>query len=113
MRVVTYPLENARFQWERGAEAIDAVADPQLARAVRRLIEAVREELRRELGSSFTAEDLAAHYGRGTDAYEAIAVEQGLGEHGQDGIDAAFWEHLRLARDFSGGVRISEDEAPE
>lgn len=107
-----YPLENARFQWEEGAARVESLADdPGAQRRARRIIEEIREELRRRLGTTFKAEDLAELYGRGTDwCLEIALAHSGDGIDARDAVDAAFWEHLRLARDFAGGVRFEPDE---
>lgn len=110
---MSYSLENARFQWESAAERIRGRAGDSGGhtgaiaggRGADRVIEAVREGLRRRLGSGFSAEQLADLYGQGTDWCQELAMEVSDAPFApQDAIDAAFWEHLRLARDFSGGV---------
>lgn len=109
---MAYSLENARFQWEEGFRRLREDAEtPAARRAGDRIVADVREELRRRLGSSFDAEDLAALYGSGDDWASDIAYEQGEGlVDAQTAIDAAYWEHLRLARDFAGGIRLRLEE---
>jgi len=100
-----YPLENALFQWEQGIELLrrleregqlrgDAVTVP------------VRVELRRRLGATFSAAELADLYGAGTDwALQLPGVDPALPDL-QELVDAAFWQHLQAASDFAGGRRI-------
>lgn len=111
---MAYSLENARFHWEEGVRRLREQTDSAAARrAADRIVADVREELRRRLGSSFDAEDLAALYGSGGDWASEIAYEQGEAlNDAQAAVDAAYWEHLRLARDFAGGVRLHLDESP-
>ncbi len=108
---MSYPLENARFQWETGWTHLQELSeDPAVRRQADRVIDVIREELRRRLGTGFGAEELANLYGEGTDWCMAYAVElTGSGADPHDVIDAAFYQHLRLAGDFSGGRR----HAPE
>lgn len=110
---MSYSLENARFQWEEGWRRVQDLRDtPADRRAADRVIAAVREELRRRLGATFDAEDLAGLYGEGGDWANDMAYEMASGfDDGQAAVDAAYWEHLRLARNFAGGVRLSVDEA--
>lgn len=109
---MSYSLENARFQWEEGWRRLQELrSDPASRRAGERVVAAVREELRRRLGSSFDAEDLSALYGAGGDWASDIAYEYGESfDDAQSAIDAAYWDHLRLARDFAGGIRMRLDE---
>lgn len=109
---MSYSLENARFQWEEGFRRLrQETEDAAARRAGDRIVAGVREELRRRLGSSFEAADLAALYGSGGDWASEIAYEQGEGlVDAQAAIDAAYWEHLRLARDFAGGIRLNIEE---
>jgi hypothetical protein len=107
---VSYPLENALFNWEAGINRLrelesrgelrgDLVTTP------------VREELRRRLGATFTASDLADLYGEGTDwALLLPGVDPGLSDV-QELIDAAFWQHLQAAGDFAGGKVVIDLEA--
>lgn len=109
---MSYSLENARFQWEEGRRRLEELrSEPAARRAGDRIVAAVREELRRRLGSSFYAADLAALYGAGGDWASDIGYELGEGlDDVQAAIDAAYWEHLRLARDFAGGIRINLED---
>jgi hypothetical protein len=90
---VPYPLETARFQWEQGARRLRD-AD---TREANRRVNLVIDELRRRLGSTFTAQELADHYGAGTDwADELSGMESWI-------VDAAFDRYLREAQNYSGG----------
>jgi hypothetical protein len=103
---VSYPVENALFQWEEGWRALEALeVDPKGRRLVDRVIEGVREELRRRIGPTFTVAELADLYGRGTDWCQQVAIDiaPGLDADPQSLADAAFWLYLRGARDFAGG----------
>ncbi len=105
---MSYPLENALFNWEAGIERLrsleregslhgDQVTGP------------VREELRRRLGATFTAEQLADVYGAGTDWVLQLPGVDPSRSDLQDLVDAAFWLHLQAAGDFAGGRRIQLD----
>lgn len=99
---VAYPLENALFHWEAG---IDRLRELESTGALRgdEVTVPVREELRRRLGATFTAADLADLYGEGTDwALMLPGVDPGLSDV-QELIDAAFWQQLQTALDFAGG----------
>jgi DNA-directed RNA polymerase specialized sigma subunit len=90
---VAYPLQSAVFQWERGAQRLRE-AD---TREANRRVNGVIDELRRRLGSTFTAEELAQHYGEGTGwADELSGMESWI-------VDAAFHRYLREARNYAGG----------
>jgi hypothetical protein len=105
---VTYPLENALFQWEEGYRELQAISDPKDRRLADRFIEAIREELRRRIGATFTAAELAELYGRGTDwcLQVAIDVAPAAEPDAQTLADAAFWLYLRGAGDFAGGKQL-------
>jgi hypothetical protein len=100
-----YPLENALFQWEEGWRELQAIEDTSQRRLADRVLAAVREELRRRIGPSFTAGELAELYGAGTDWCLQIAIDAAPGVEGdaQSLADAAFWQYLRGAVDFAGG----------
>ena len=70
-----YPLANALYQWEEGARELAAIEDPRHRRLADRVISAIRLELRRRIGPTFTAEELADLYGEGTDWAQQIAID--------------------------------------
>jgi hypothetical protein len=110
-----YPLDNALFQWEEGAGRLrDLDSDPRAARNSRRAVEAIRDELRRRIGPTFTAQELAELYGRGTDwcleAARHAAPMAAVDLDPQAIVDGAFYLYLRGASDYSGGrVRAEQD----
>jgi hypothetical protein len=105
---VSYPLENALFQWEEGRRALQAIEDPRLRRLSDRVVDAIREELRRRIGPTFTAAELADLYGEGTDWAQTVALDVAPSVEGdaQALADAAFWLYLRGATDFAGGRQL-------
>jgi hypothetical protein len=105
---VTYPLENALFQWEEGRRALQAIEDPRLRRLSDRVVDALREELRRRIGPTFTAAELADLYGQGTDWAQQVAIDvaPSVDSDAQILADAAFWLYLRGATDFAGGRQL-------
>jgi hypothetical protein len=111
---VAYPLDNALFQWEEGARRLRELdAEPRTARNARRSVEAIREELRRRIGPTFKAQELADLYGRGTDwcleAARRAAPMAAVDLDPQAIVDGAFFEYLRGAYDYSGG-RVSTEQ---
>jgi hypothetical protein len=110
---MSYPVENAIYQWEDGYARLQTLsADPRLYRNVLRGIDAVRDELRRRVGATFTVEDLAELYGRGTDW--CLEIANGVADQATDWdpqviADAAFHLHLRGAKDWAGGKRLALD----
>lgn len=105
---MSYPLENALFQWEDGWRWLRAIDDPKERRLADRVVEAIRDELRRRIGPTFTAAELAELYGRGTDWCQQVAsdVAPAMVGDAQTLADAAFWLYLRGATDFAGGRRL-------
>lgn len=103
-----YPLENALFQWEEGRRALQAIDDPRQRRLADRVVDALREELRRRIGPTFTAAQLAELYGEGTDWAQQVALDvaSSLDGDSQALADAAFWLYLRGATDFAGGRQL-------
>jgi hypothetical protein len=103
-----YPLANALYQWEEGYRELQALRDPRERRLADRLIGAIRDELRRRIGVTFTAAELADLYGRGTDWCLQIAIDVAPAAEGdaQSLADAAFWLYLRGAGDFAGGKQL-------
>ena len=105
---MSYPLENALFQWEEGRRALQAIEDPRQRRLADRVVDALREELRRRIGPTFSAAELADLYGQGTDWAQQVAIDVAppVESESQSLADAAFWLYLRGATDFAGGMRI-------
>jgi hypothetical protein len=106
---MSYPLENALFQWEDGYRSLQALDDPRQRRLSDRVVDAVRVELRRRIGPTFSAAELAALYGTGTDwcLQVALDIAPSLDGDAQSLADAAFWLYLRGATDFAGGRQLS------
>ncbi len=102
---MSYSIENAIFQWEEGRRSLQALAeDPKERRRTDRIVGAIREELRRRVGSTFTAAELAEHYGQGTEwCLQLVAQVAPSVSDAQALADAAFWLHLQGASDFAGG----------
>src|SRR6201999_4040210 len=102
---MAYPLANALYQWEEGARELAAIDDPRRRRLADRVINAIRLELRRRIGPTFSAEELADLYGEGTDWAQQIAIDvaPAASDDAQTLADAAFWAYLRGAGDFAGG----------
>jgi hypothetical protein len=105
---VTYPLENALFQWEEGLRALRAIEDSRERRQADRVVGAIQDELRRRIGPTFSAAELAELYGRGTDWCLQVATDTapGAGADQRSLADAAFWLYLRGATDFAGGRQL-------
>ena len=72
---MAYPLANAMFQWEEGARELAAIEDPRHRRLADRVVSAVRVEIRRRIGPTFSADELASLYGEGTDWAQQIAID--------------------------------------
>ena len=105
---MTYPLENAFFQWEEGLRALRAIENPRERRQADRVVGAIQDELRRRIGPTFSASELADLYGRGTDwcLQAAMEVAPGIDADQRSLADAAFWLYLRSATDFAGGKQL-------
>ncbi len=105
---MAYPLENALFQWEEGRRSLQAIEDPRRRRLADRVVEAIRDELRRRIGPTFSAAELADLYGSGTDWCQQVAIDvaPAIEEESQSLADAAFWLYLRGATDFAGGRQL-------
>ena len=105
---MAYPLENALYQWEDGLRTLNAIEAPRERRLADRVIAAIQDELRRRIGSTFAADQLADLYGEGTDWCRQVAtdVAPGIAADGQSLADAAFWLYLRGATDFAGGRQL-------
>ncbi len=106
---VSYSLENALFQWEEGLRVLQGLRDdPPEHRRADRAIAAVQDELRRRIGPTFRAGELAELYSRGTDWCVQVALDAAprLEADPQSLADAAFWLYLRGAVDFAGGRQL-------
>ncbi len=105
---MSYPLENALFQWEEGMRALRTIEDARERRQADRVVTAVQDELRRRIGPTFAAAELADLYGQGTDWCLRAAMDAAPGIEADPGAlaDAAFWLYLRGATDFAGGRQL-------
>ena len=105
---MSYPFQNAYFQWEEGWRVLGEISGERTRRRAERVIDAVSEELRRRIGPTFTAAQLAELYGSGTDWCLQAALEAApeLEVDSQALADAAFWLYLRGASDFAAGRRL-------
>jgi hypothetical protein len=103
---VDYPLENALFQWEEGHRRLEELRDdPRAYRQAARVVDAIRDELRRRIGPTFRAAELANLYSQGTDWCGELVfgvTSQPVADPGSL-ADAAFWLYLRGSTDFTGG----------
>ncbi len=94
-------LEYARLQWHEGERRLRALAPPR-RRSFERVVEQLVAELRRRLGGSFTALELAELYDRSNAWTMPIAIKTAPGEPEaweQWVADAAFNLYLRDASD--------------
>lgn len=74
------------------------------------MIQEVRDELRRRVGATFTAAELAGLYGTGTEWVTQLpGVDPGWSDL-QLLVDAAFWQHLQMASDFAGGRLVEVED---
>jgi hypothetical protein len=105
---MSYPLDNALFQWESGKRRLDEIEEPRERRLADRVVDAMREELRRRIGPTFSAGELAELYSEGTDWCQQVAIDvaPAMEEEAQALGDAAFWLYLRGATDFAGGRKL-------
>jgi hypothetical protein len=96
---VSYALENALFQWQEGQRRVRGESD------LERAADAVVDELRRRLGSTFTLGELADFYGGGTDWATDLAARKAGSADATTVVDAAFSRYAREAADYAGGRR--------
>ena len=95
-------LAYARLQWQDGERRLRELA-PDGRRTFDRVVERLVAELRRRLGSSFTAQELAELYDRSNAWTMPIAIEVAPREPvawEQWVADAAFGRYLRDASDW-------------
>ncbi|MGI8428377.1 MAG: hypothetical protein ACR2OB_03520 [Solirubrobacteraceae bacterium] len=98
--------------WQDGQRRL-ARADPGESPALERVTDAIVLELRRRLGGSFSAQELAALYAEhGTDWCFEIATRVAPSEPAAWDMStvagAAFARYLREASDYGGGGRLEE-----
>ncbi|MBN1528808.1 MAG: hypothetical protein JW895_07080 [Thermoleophilaceae bacterium] len=99
---MSYAPENALFQWREGERRLAETSEP--ARAdLDRAADAVVEQLRRRLGSSFVLGELVDLYGADTDWATELARRHAAGTDAAAVVDAAFGRYAREASDFAGG----------
>jgi hypothetical protein len=106
---VPHSFENALFQWEEGGRRLEELGeDRQAQRPAQRILAALQDELRRRIGPTFTAAELAELYAEGTDWCTEVAFRTGAppSVEPQELADAAFWLYLRGARDYAGGRHL-------
>ena len=95
-------------QWREGERRLEGAA-PHQRRTLEAVVSAIEAELRRRLGGTFTTDELAELYARGTDWCTDLAAVVAPDDPGawdaRTVADAAFLRYLRDARDFAGGRR--------
>lgn len=101
-----YGVHSALFQWQDGERRVRDAPEGE------RAMNAVVDELRRRLGSTFTLAELAALYAEGVDwAWEIATRRGGSGEDASAAVNAAFFRYAREATDYAGGkVRQGRSE---
>jgi hypothetical protein len=99
---VAYAAENALFQWREGERRLREAGDRE-QRQLERVTDALVDELRRRLGSSFLLGELVALYAEGTDWAAELAQRYTVGTDVSYAVDAAFARYAREASDFAGG----------
>ena len=104
---MSYPIENAVFQWEDGYRSLqDARSNPAVYRALGKAVVTVEDQLRKRLGSKFSIAELASVYGESGDWELQLPARRFQDEPMIDpatAIDAAFYLYMREAVDFAGG----------
>jgi hypothetical protein len=106
---MAYALENALFQWRDGDRRLARTPEP--ARSdLDRAADAVIEELRKRLGSTFLLEELADLYHRDTDWATELAGRHAAGTDAAAVVDAAFARYARESSNYGGG-RARESHA--
>lgn len=105
---MAYPLENALFQWEDGWRSLGEIGEARERRHADRIVAAIGDELRRRIGPTFRAAELAELYARGTEWCQQVALDTApwAAIDPQALADAAFWLYLRGAVDFAGGRQL-------
>jgi hypothetical protein len=106
-------FDTAVQQWRAGERRLESAPREQRP-ALERVTQAIHDELRRRLGGTFTVDELAELYDRGTDWCLDLAYATAPGApwawDGRVVADAAFHRYLREAADFAGGRRIDAED---
>lgn len=93
----------ARFSWDEGASRLAEPAPPRVARARLRIVEAVHDELRRRVGSTFTVRELVRAYDGASSWYLDLAARVAPREPDAWDpavtLDGAFAAYARTATD--------------
>ena len=93
----------ARFQWEDGLARLSEPAPPAVARARRRIVSAVHDELRRRVGLTFTTAELVDAYEGASSWYLDLAARIAPTEpdawEPSAALDGAFATYARQAAD--------------
>jgi hypothetical protein len=106
-----YSLDNALYQWREAERRLAETPEPAKA-DLERVVEALVDELRKRLGSSFVLDELADLYGEGTDWATELADRRGAGTDAATVADAAFARYAREASNFAGGRARERHERP-
>lgn len=108
---MAYAVENALYQWREGERRVAAAPEP--ARAdLHGAADAVVEELRRRLGSSFVLDELADFYAEDTDWAIELARRHAAGSDAATVVDAAFNRYARESSNYAGGIAREKHERP-
>ena len=106
---MSYPIENALFQWEEGEERVRQ-ADPQERRELDRAALMVADRLRGRLGGAFSIDELADLYGEGTDWVADQVQTRFSGTDSAAAVNAGFLRYASRASDYAGGRRRLREE---
>ena len=107
-----FSVEQVLGLWEDGQRRL-ARADPSVRPAMERVTEQIVDELRRRLGGTFLADELARFYiEQGTDWCFDVAARAAPGTPEAWDLTtvagAAFARYLRESSDFGGGRRLGD-----
>ena len=108
---MAYAVENALYQWREGERRLAGAPEPTRAE-LDRATDAVVEELRRRLGSSFVLDELADFYAQGTDWATELARRHAAGGEAATVVDAAFNRYARESSNYAGGVARERHQRP-
>ena len=101
-------FETALGQWREGERRMAGAPLEQRA-ALETVVTRIVADLRKRLGGTFTTDELADLYARGTDwctdLAASVAPDAPWAWDARTVADAAFLRYLRDARDFAGGRR--------